>query len=418
MIKAGSLFYAIVISLIIAIVSSSLILFSYLTRIEFEKLEIGQQLQLNVDSGINLLLATSSSKDENKQIDLYGKGTDSVSLIRKHWGAYEILISHARFKDQEIIKIIQSGSISDSSDRYSIYLADEDKPLALCGKTRLKGTAYLPKAGLKRAYIEGQNFTGDQLLDGVSRQSNKSLNEFNPDVLKHIQDIFSQKCISASDSLIEVSGQLSGDSIFNSFRDKTLVYSSPGTFKISDGSYSGNIVFISDRQIIISGSALLRDVIIAAPKIIIEEHFSGNIQAFGRDSIIVKKEVSLHYPSVLGIVKNKTIQNACIILNEKDSVSGSIFSCKTEKDILKQTGIIVRKEAFVYGDVYSNGYADIQGTIHGSLTCSKIMLSTPSSVYENHLLGAVIDATKLSSHFAGFASTEKGNLRSIIKYLQ
>src|SRR3989344_5709497 len=101
MIKAGSLFYAIVISLIIAIVSSSLILFSYLSHIQFETFEMNERLQLNADSGLNLLLSEQSiiGLNEKKALDLYGQGIDSVELSRKSWGAYEIAISKSIFKN-------------------------------------------------------------------------------------------------------------------------------------------------------------------------------------------------------------------------------------------------------------------------------------------------------------------------------
>src|SRR3972149_11943709 len=130
MIKAGSLFYAIVISLIIAIVSSSLILFAYLTRIQFQNFEANQQLNLNANSGLNLLLSKQSLVELNQQktIDLFNAGNDNVELTRKSWGAYEILISKAIFKNIEVTRIAQAGFYPDSIRLYSLYLSDVDKP--------------------------------------------------------------------------------------------------------------------------------------------------------------------------------------------------------------------------------------------------------------------------------------------------
>lgn len=421
MIKAGSLFYAIVISLIIAIVSSSLILFAYLTRIQFENFEIHQQLNLNADSGLNLLLSKQSLIELNQQktIDLFKKGNDNVELSRKSWGAYEILISKAVFKNKEVTRIAQVGFYPDSTHLYSLYLTDEDKPLALCGNTLIKGTAYLPKAGVKRAYIEGQSFTGNTLIDGQIKQSEKTLPKFNKDLVDNIQTAFLKKTITANDSIISIVSELAMDTINNSFQNNTLVFISSLPLRISSGIYSGNIAIISDKQITISSNAVLKDVMVFAPKIIIEKEFSGTLQAFASDSIIINKNVTLRYPSILGLVidGNKTKNTSSIILNENDTISGNVFIHKNEDDVLKQAGLMIPEKSFVFGQIYSNGYVDVKGTIKGSLMCNKIMLSTSSSVYENHLLNAIIDVSGLSKYYVGINLVEESQVKKVVKWL-
>ncbi|MGZ4055070.1 MAG: hypothetical protein ACXVPU_06515 [Bacteroidia bacterium] len=418
MIKASSLFYAIVISLIIAIVSSSLLLFAYTNRIENDKLEMTDRMLLNIKSGIQLLLSEQDliPLNNSKEIDLYNKGTDNILLSRKAWGAYEVLISQATFKGEKKTLTALAGFAPDSN-RYCIYIADEDKPLSLCGNTLLKGTAYLPKAGVQRAYIEGQNFIGSKLIDGNILLSKKELPEFDKDLDKCIRSILSDKHISENDSIVEVGNELEIDSVNNSFQGRTIVYSSDVSIHVTNGVYKGNIVIISSKQIKISSEALLQDVIVAAPKIILEKGCKGNLQAFASDSIIVEKDVSLDYPSVLGIVKNKLTQTSIIILNENDSVSGNVFSVKKEDDI-KNTGILIKKDAYIKGQVYTNGYADEQGTIAGSLTCRNTLLQTSASVYEDHLLNATIDESKLSAYFAGISLVKESTKKAVIKYLK
>lgn len=420
MIKASSLFYAIVISLIIAIVSSSLILFAYLSRIEFDNFEMNQRIQLNADSGLNLLLSQQSLIEVNqeKTLDLYNKGDDSVFLSRKSWGAYEIVMSRAVFKKIEAIRIAQIGYYPDSADLYSLYVTDNDKPLALCGKTQIKGTAFISKAGLKRAYIEGQSFVGDALIDGQIRQSKTTLPEFNKDLIGNIQLIFSQKTITENDSVIIIEKDLSGDSLSNSFKNRTLVLTSPNSIRISDGIYEGNIAIVSDKQITVSATAVLKDVIIAAPRIIFEKEFKGNLQAFASDSIIVEKDVSLYYPSVLAIVKgNKLPDISAIVLSENDTIMGNVFAYKSDSDPLKQVIIRMSDKSVIIGQVYSNGYMDVKGEVKGSIMCDKIILNTPSSVYENHLLNAVIDLPALSRHYVGINLVEESNVKKVVKWL-
>ena len=420
MIKAGSLFYAIVISLIIAIVSSSFILFAYLSRIQFENFEINQQLNLDADSGLNLLLSKQSvvGINEQKSIDLFNTGNGNISLSRKSWGAYEILIAKAVFKNTEVTRIAQVGFYPDSTHLYSLYLVDEDKPLAICGNTIVNGTAYLPKAGVKRAYIEGESFVGNTLINGQIKESEKTLPKFNSTLIENINTVFTKKNITGNDSTINIQGELTGDTVTNNFQNKTLVFINSASIIISGGIYSGNIAVISDKQITVSANAELKDVMIFSPKIIIEKGFRGNLQAFASDSIFIEKNVTLTYPSVLGLVKDDKLTSASTItLNENDTVAGNLFVYKNEAGVLKPTGLIIKEKAVVLGQAYSNGYVDLKGTIIGSLMCNKIILSTSSSVYENHLLNAVIDVSRLPKQYVGINLVEESKVKKVVKWL-
>lgn len=419
MIKASSLFYAIVISIIIAIVSSSFILFAYLNRIAFDNLQMQQQLNLNADSGLNLLMSRQSlvELDQSKIIDLYATGTDSVFLSRHLWGAFEIAVSKAIFHNRQIIRVAQVGTPMDSTNLYSIYLADEGRPLGLCGDTRIKGTAYLPKSGVELSYIEGQNYTGKKLVDGLIKTSKSELPKFNPELIEHVQHLLKEKRITPTDSLIKTERSFSGDSIYNSFKNNPLVFSNYGPIKIQNGTYSGNVAIFSDTVITVAANAILIDIILAAPKIIFEEGFKGNLQSFASDSIIVQKNVSFHYPSVLGLVTEKAEKNCAIVLNENDSLIGNLLAYQPTIDSYKRIRILIGKKSFITGQVYSSGYIELKGTVFGSLMCSKFSLVTPSSVYENHLLNAVVNQPALPAYFTGILLMHEPTSKRIVKWL-
>jgi hypothetical protein len=419
MIKASSLFYAIVISILIAIISSCLILFSSLSHLEFLNYEILQRLNLNADSGINLLLTDQSlvSPGEKTYLDLYNKGNDSVELHLKPWGAHEIAISMATFQNKKATRIAQIGSFTDSADLYSIYLADENKILALSGKTLIKGTAYLPKAGVKRAYIEGQNFSGNKLIEGDIKTSQTKLPEFNKNIFTYIQKVFANKIISDHDSVVEIKNELSTDTLKNSFLSPTILFRSSASITINEGVFSGNIAIISSNKIHISNGAILNDIILFAPKITIGEDVKGNFQAFATDTILIAKNVSLSYPSVLGLVTTpRSPQVSSILTEDNDTISGSLFVFKENQNQQKHSVIIIKKNVFINGEVYSNDITDVQGTINGSLMCQKILLITPSSVYENHLLNATIDVTKRSGYFTGINILKEDKIKRVVKW--
>jgi hypothetical protein len=414
MIKAGSLFYAIVISLVIAILTSSILLFGYTVRSSTDRAEMQRRLVLNAGSGIQLLLSAQEIVPQNssKIIDLYNEGTDSIELSQKTWGAYSVLNSKAFFKKEE--RSITALCGSQNAERYCIRLADHDKPLAMCGKTVLKGDAFLPAAGVKRAYIEGQSFVGANMVQGIIHNSTKSVPDPPESLLLFLRGILSGK-VTDDDSLLLTEGIIEADSLSNDFQQRTMVFYTPGNLHIAGGAYSGNIAFLAGGTITVDPTAQLNDVILGANKICLKEGLRASLQAFAADSILLEKNVSLSYPSVLGAFKRNEAPAAVVILGEKDSVCGTIFAFK-EKEVQQSPGVIIRKEAFAEGEILTNGFADMQGTLHGSLSCVSLLLRTPSSVYENHLLNAVIDVIARPGVYSGMLGS--GGTNQIVKYLR
>ena len=148
-----------------------------------------------------------------------------------------------------------------------------------------------------------------------------------------------------------------------------------------------------------------------------EKEFKGNLQIFASDSVIIQKNVTLTYPSVIGIVRNdQSPVVAVIVLSENDTIAGNVFAYKKAEEVLKQSGLIMAEKSLIYGEVYSNGFVDVKGTIIGSLMCNKILLKTPSSVYENHLLNVVIDRSKLSPYFVGINLVKESAIKKVVKW--
>ncbi|MDQ3192429.1 MAG: hypothetical protein M3Q58_12620 [Bacteroidota bacterium] len=419
MLKASALFYSIIVALIIALISCSLILFSYYNRLQFQSLQLQEQTILNSTSGINILLANSAflSLNEQRIIDLYGNETDSVQLMRKHWGAFEIIVSRAFFKGFEVTKSAQVGADINSDAQTALYLADQDKPLSLCGKTIINGICYLPKAGVKRAYIEGQSFTGDQLINGKINESSKSLPEINKDLLESNLGYFLNK-YDEKDSIIYIDDHELGDSIIHAFIHNTILLYSINKINLKNKYYRGNLRIVSAHSVFIPADAQIQDVLIYAPFVEIEEGFSGNIQIFATDSIHIGKKCSLNYPSVIALIRtDKSPENIEVSIGEETNFKGVILGYQENTNNKKQLRLVINKDAIIHGQVYANGHVELKGKIQGSLTCTKFILSTPSSVYENHLLNATIDRSGLSSHFVGVSLIHHSQSKRIVKWL-
>jgi hypothetical protein len=403
MLKGASLLYATVIALIIAILCGSLILFTYFKLQERATYSIQERVCSNVLSGIYLLMNGDDrdSGSAQKVTDLYGNGTDSVSLKKINWGAYNVIVCSAFTNKKRINKAAIVGNLCLHNDSIALYLADANKPLFLCGETAIKGTCCLPAAGVKRGYIEGKNYFGSVLVDGVIKQSLKTIPVISPKLISYLETLVNGKQRN-TDSI--VSGAPSNGVLINSFFHRTVYIHSQQAITLSRGTeYTGNIIICSDKLVTLQAGCIINDVIICAPFIKVEENVRGIAQIFASDSIYISKNCAFRYPSVIGLISNKVSVGkvASLILNEGDSISGAVFADNEMPSTQKQVYLQVNKDAVISGDVYTNGTLDLKGTIYGFVTCNRITLKTMLGQYDNYLLDATIDAKKVSKNFVG-----------------
>ena len=420
MIKAGALFYAIAISLVIAIICSSYIIFAHYNRLNNLILEQNQKLIINANSGFNLLLSNSLAFPIGEKIiiDLFSDQKDTVILERKQWGLFEVAVSRAVFKNLESLKVGMIGQHVNNENGFALYLADFEKPLSLCGNTVLSGKCFLPKAGIKRAYIEGQNFAGEKFVNGTELNSNRQLPEVNQTLIELNKKYFNND-YSATDSLVIFDKEFIADTLIHSFKDLTVLIKSKSTITLLKKVLKGNIKIISDESVFIGASAMLQDVIVYAPKITIEDGFIGSLQLIATDSIIIGKGCNLTYPSAVSLIRNnKSAHNIYCEINENTRLSGVVFAFeKQQEDIFKKISVHLEKNTLAIGEIFVVGSIDLKGKVYGDLTCNKFVLQTPSSTYENHLLNAVIDFNKLPLHFTSAAFLKEPKNKGIVKWL-
>lgn len=404
MVRAGALSYVIVVSLVIASILGSLIALSYFSRITFIDLQIQNKLIINANSGFNILLA--SPEIEELELDLFEEETDSVLLKTQPWGIFDIGISIAHHKNKHFSKTALLGYPPDMNNEMALYLADLNRPLSLAGKTNISGNAYLPEAGVKRAYIERQNFVGNRLINGKQLRSARNLPELNQKHLSYIDDQFRYND-EFDDSV--------NDSIINTFDKPTIHINRDGNLR---GYYKGNVIIHSANKLLVTNECQLEGIQIYSTEIIIENNFRGSAQFIATENIVVEDAVRLNYPSALVLLINdsdETKKNE-IVLNNSSYVNGVVI-INREENKRSLPKLLIHQNAIVHGEVYVKGFSEIHGAIHGSIYTEKFYLKTPSSIYENHLLNAEIDYYKRNKIFVGSNILEKSSSRKVMQWL-
>ncbi|HVD97209.1 MAG TPA: hypothetical protein VNB90_03320 [Cytophagaceae bacterium] len=419
MLRAGALFVAVAISFVIALLISSLIILSFHYKIQNLENLLQKKLERNLQSAMVLLMESSLMTEDQTILDLYGEESDSVKIKKSSWGVFEVANVKSFSGRYSLTRTVFYGYRPNDTLSPALYLADLSRPLTLCGNTRIKGTCYLPKAGVKRGYIEGRGFEGTTLIDGQTKVSKNTLPALDDKIIKKVD------LIKKADSLhISVSttgykiGNISADSLIHSFEDTTMmVILSSGT--ISDKYLSGNIILFFSGALVVQPDAQLDNVILLANSIRFKSGFSGNLQAFALDSIVVEENCKLNFPSALGLFKKSyKTQQPYIKFKQGSYLKGVVFTYQPSLITdLQQTLISIESGATVVGQVYADGFADIKGIVKGSVWCNKMLLKTKASVYENHVMNGVIDKTQLSPYYVGTGLIAAGNKKKVIKWI-
>ena len=419
MLKASALYMVIIIALVIGVLCSALIVAAYFYQSAYQAKFRADRLQNNLNSGINILLtSTDTSYRAERAVDLFADNVDSVSLQRSAWGIFDVGIVKAFAQRDTIYKVFSMANAIDSGKWAALYLIDEDRPLSLSGKTIIRGDAFIPKAGVKTAYVDNQSYTGDQkLIQGKQHNSERKL----PPLLSKRLQVIRQ----LSHETPEYHRMLlKNKSIDRSFRYPTTTISlGKQLTTLQNISLNGNIIIHSDTTLIIDSSANLHHVIIFAQAILIKEGFHGSGQFYAKDSISVERNCMFSYPSCMGVSRDTT---AIISFPEKISLgkntqfSGLIFTYQKVDNALPPV-ITLGKNAILSGQIYSQGKLSLKtGTsIAGNVMTSRFLYQNEITAYENYLINTTIDAGALSRYYlTSDLSPVSGQKKKILQWLE
>lgn len=407
--KASALFYAVIISTVVAILCFAMILnslfYKKIHQTYWDKIEHFQSL----DSGTNILLAETKSDVKEYKVKLNEKFT--LSLSKKVWGLYEMACVKSIFRKKDSLQQNHlMGYHYNPAIDPSLYLSDQNKPVSLAGEIHLLGKLQLPKAGYKKAYVDRIPFSGTDIEEENISKSSKKLPSINRAVFNLNKERLNGQ-VFPSDSLIALPQQIDWG-----FGKKTLLIKGQ-KMNLANIALKGNIVIMAE-EIQIEASANIQDIILYAKTIVIEEGFEGNLQAFASENIQVKKEVDLIYPSSLMLIPKKNNEVPTQLeIEDGAHVAGSIVLYNENKKT-NQSILITRPECKIYGLIYSNALSQIQGEIIGSVFSKGFKLKTPASLYDNYLFNVSIDNGALPAQFAeGIVRERKNPKRTIVKWL-
>lgn len=402
--KSGMLSLVMGISLIIVFITSTLILAAYYFRVGNINMDVEDTLRDNAYFGTQLLLADEMVNDQQMLVDLFGEGQDSVRIELQSWGVYGLGYSAAFKSHRQEQVCFLTGAIPDEPGRGALYLADENQALQLAGSTFINGDVYLPKAGVRVAYIRGKPYTRDKMVYGQVLQSAHQVSGPNIHVLTYLYSLLNDAPKAAHEIPIR-------DSVVYSFlnRDPLLLLEPNGV--VLESTIRGKVIVRSLKKITVSSAADLEDVILVAPEIEIEQGFKGKVQAFATDTLRVQDEVQLLFPSVVGLLGNS---NSFMEIGDDSLIEGGVFSVS-----YNTPGIIkMNQRATLFGQLYTSGVLEFYGNVYGSVMCQKFLVRLGMGTFENHLVDVLLDSKFIKDD--GFTGTHllRTTRKGIVKWMQ
>jgi hypothetical protein len=399
--KAGSLQLVTFIVVVIALLLASFIVLIHIHKqFRIKTNHIIETVSL-VDKGIQNALHQKNSNKDTTTLVLDNADYKSIKIHKDFWGTYEKMYSKATIKHITLKKTALVGSKRNNNEPV-LYLKDNNRPLVVVGKTKIKGKAYLPKRGVKSGNIAGESYYGENYIYGTT-----ALSENFPKLNKELLDYF--KILNNRDfynfDKIETINLNASKEHINSFGNSVQLIYSNSELVLSDVSILGHIIVQSKTKISIDKSAYLKDIILIAPSIEIRDQVKGVFQAFATKRISVAQDVNLDYPSALVLNRDYSTDTTdvpnMIDVADHSTIKGNIIALGLSASTNYEAQIKISSNATVKGIIYCEQNLELRGTVYGTVYTNNFIIKEKGSIYQNHIYNALISSEDLETEFVG-----------------
>ena len=397
-VKAGALLLVLGIALILFMLIGFFILRKGLTHRLLASVHTEEQLRNNIQSAILFLEnIPQENRQDNYEISLFPELGDSTKIKLKNWGFFDIGLISSGLNGQNRNAAYLFGNEINSKDQLpSLYFSDPDRYLSIGGFTYLGTNTYLPRFGIRKAYVKGVGYYRNRLIFGESHQANLKL----PALSEKITERYDHYVNSDEEEFS--SDQTSVDEKDNvqmkqSFLDKLRLIETDHDIDLRGISIIGNVIIRSKGEVLIDSTSTIDQSIIIGKSIKIKNNFKGRGQFIATNSIAVGKNCAFSMPSILAVI-NKT-DSCSINLHKHVNFTGNIIFQSPNNELVPK--LKIAKGCKLIGQVYCNAFCDFDGVLFGSLYTRGFIKITPTSFNQNYLLNACIDIDRMPEEFCG-----------------
>jgi len=390
-VKGGALYVAIIISIVVGVLLSIFILLSRLNQRQLISFLQKTQLQIDLESAMSMAQSSYYQVEQNGKWIKNTFNDDSMRIIKEYWGAYELITVEAKNRHQVISSSALFGV--DMSKDTGLVVNDNGRPIGLSGNIVLKANCYLTSAGVKPSFIEGRSYVSTPSNAGHIKGSGMELFDLNKDFIQGVEDQWK-----GESNINDSSGIIDQGSIFIPFTKRALMLSNQSGY-LKGLNLSGHIKLIG-KDLIIDSTCKLNDVLIICNKVKFANGFKGNVHVIASDSVVCGKHCSFYFPSSFVLMGALSSINGMsqVEIGEDNLFEGGLIAYGGDA-ALRKTFVKIQSTAKVCGFVYAP-LLHLEGKIHANVYAGKLLLKTPSAVYENHFMSCEIDPAKYAGVLA------------------
>lgn len=400
-VKAGALQFVLFMGAVIAVLLMTFVLLNHTHQLFDKKTSKVVAVVKRADMGIQYAMGQDL---QNNVPTTLGLGLDDgieVTMTKSYWGIFETYRAESKFKKIQLSKVALVGGRLEN-DFPALYLKDNDRPMIIAGSAKITGSAYLPKQGIRPGGISGRFYQFQTPVYGSTHESSKTLPQVDGGFKTNLKQMMMDDKVNSSVEQLQFKPNLVAA---NSFESPTqFMYGD--VLRFSEGELKGNIVVKARGSITIGKGCAIQDVVFVAPKIMVEDGFTGRLQALATEEIQVGKKAYLRYPSALVVdrgdepnPKNRRIPH--ILIQDGAIINGVVGYFGTHEDNVLYPQIKVSEKALIQGEVYCEKALELKGTVLGKVATDSFIAMENGSIYQNHLFNGNIDATKLTAEYGG-----------------
>ncbi len=371
--------------MVICVLISLLVLFAItlfdMNNLFYSNYHTAKQRKENINSAFVLYSNDStliSSLTEKNGYQLYEDEANSLVRFQiRPWGLYECVTVSTADTISSSTRLL--GKVQDSEYEAALWVCSRDMVLALAGCSESMGKTFIPINGISYIQLGNIPFRGKEISDSYIDLSEIELPPVDSSYIEQIDLLRSQTEASTLPQRNEVSP-------YYSFGKPTAHFQLSGA--TDQLCVRGNAVLHAD-EITISPDAVLSDVILTGRKITIEEGFAGSMQIIATDTVVIGKNVQLHYPS--GIYLEGNAGKTYLEIGNHSQVNGyAIVFGSTEKT----SGIHIDDNyhqdstAVFRGLLYVDGIADVRGELSGGIYLKECYYLPENGVYASTMKDA------------------------------
>jgi hypothetical protein len=385
--KGGALYIAIMAGVIIGIILTMFILIAKYNQRTVTEFTQNSQLYYNLKSAFELARSEYLTDQSDHQWIKNFFNDDSIRVRKTYWGAYQVIIAETKNRHHYLSQTGIYGTPM-SADT-GIMVADNSRPMGVSGTVTFKANCYLPQAGIKPSYIEGQSYNSNSQNSSYIKPAPFQIPRIQKSIITGLQK--QQRSISASDSVVNVLPEY-----FNrSFILGTVAWHNSANI-LTHLNLKNNIKIICGN-IEVDSSSRLENILIICNKARFKNGFKGKVHVIASDSIIMEKNCEFEYPSSFVLLPTDNNSNSFnyINFNEGCRFFGAVLALNEGLPGSNQKVFVkLHAKSEVNGFIYSGDFMHLEGTVNATAICNKLLLKTPSAVYENHILACEINPHK------------------------